>query len=57
VLAARVYGDDRQARRRSTVPRVTDTPAGQVVTFQPWHWHDDGVYDLDQIQLVPDGGT
>lgn len=57
VLTAKDYGDARQVRRRSTVPQVTDTAAGQVVTFQLWHWHDDGIYDLDHIQLVPDGAT
>jgi SAM-dependent methyltransferase len=34
VLTARDYGDARQTRRQSTVPAVTDTDAGQVVTFQ-----------------------
>jgi SAM-dependent methyltransferase len=61
VLTAKDYGDARLARRRSTVPQVTDTGDGQVVTFQLWHWHDDdvygdSVYDFDHIQLVPDGG-
>lgn len=57
VLTAKDYGDARQARRQSTVPSVTDTPAGQVVTFQLWHWQNDGVYDFDHIQLLPDGDT
>jgi SAM-dependent methyltransferase len=55
VLTAKDYGEARLTRRRSTVPQVTDTGDGQVVTFQLWHWHDDGVYDFDHIQLVPDG--
>ncbi|MEU3371105.1 methyltransferase domain-containing protein [Streptomyces sp. NPDC006660] len=55
VLSARDYGDARQARRQSTVPQVTNSDAGQVVTFQLWHWHDDGVYDFDHVQLLPDG--
>lgn len=57
VLTAKDYGDARQARRQSTVPAVTDTPAGQVVTFQLWHWQDDKVYDFDHIQLLPDGDS
>ncbi|WP_231591032.1 hypothetical protein [Saccharothrix sp. ST-888] len=29
-----------------------------MITFQLWHWHDDGErYDLDHIQLVPAGNT
>lgn len=57
MLTAKDYGDARQARRRSTVPQVTDTAAGQVVTFQLWHWRDKGIYDFDHIQLMPDGET
>ncbi|MER0446367.1 class I SAM-dependent methyltransferase [Streptomyces sp. Edi4] len=57
VLSARDYGDARQRQRQSTVPQVTNSDAGQVVTFQLWHWHDDGVYDFDHVQLLPDGNT
>jgi SAM-dependent methyltransferase len=57
VLTAKDYGDARQIRRHATVPQVTDTDAGQVVTFQLWHWHDDGIYDFDHVQLLPDDGT
>ena len=57
VLTAKDYGDARRVRRQSTVPQVTDTASGQVVTFQLWHWRDDGVYDFDHIQLAPDGDT
>jgi SAM-dependent methyltransferase len=55
MLTARDYGDARQTRQPSTGPQLTDTAAGQVVTLQLWHWHDDGIYDFDHIQLVPDG--
>ena len=45
VLTAKDYGDARQTRQHATVPQVTDTDAGQVVTFQLWHWQDgDGTY-------------
>jgi SAM-dependent methyltransferase len=57
VLSARDYGDARRSQRRSTVPQVTNSDAGQVVTFQLWHWHDNGVYDFDHVQLLPDGDT
>ena len=57
VLSAKDYGDARQARRQSTVPQVADSDAGQVVTFQLWHWREDGVYDFDHVQLLPDGDT
>jgi hypothetical protein len=30
---------------------------GRTVTFQLWHWHDDGEhYDLEHFQLLPAGG-
>src|SRR3954453_10430887 len=44
MLSAKDYGDARQTRRQTTVPQVTHSDAGPVVTFQLWHWHDDGVY-------------
>jgi SAM-dependent methyltransferase len=49
VLTAKDYGDARQPRRHATVPQVTDSDAGQVVTFQLWHWHDDEIYDFDHV--------
>jgi SAM-dependent methyltransferase len=55
MLTARDYGDARQTRRASTVPQVTDTAAGRVVTFQLWHWRENGIYDFEHVQLVPDG--
>jgi len=57
VLTARDYGDARQTRRNATMPQVTDTDAGQAVTFQLWHWREDATYDFDHIQLLPDDGT
>ncbi|MFL6115326.1 MAG: class I SAM-dependent methyltransferase [Catenulispora sp.] len=57
VLTAKDYDQARQTRQPATVPQVTRTGAGQVVTFQLWHWRDgdDGVYDFDHVQLLPDG--
>lgn len=57
VLTAKEYGDARATRRRVTVPAVTDIEAGQVVTFQLWHWQEDGVYDIEHVQLLPEGDT
>jgi SAM-dependent methyltransferase len=57
LLTAKDYGGARQDRRPATVPSVTDTASGRVVTFQLWQWQEDGVYDFDHIQLVPDGDT
>lgn len=57
LLTARDYGDARQERWPATVPSVTRTADGRVVTFQLWQWHEDGVYDFDHIQLVPEGDT
>lgn len=25
------------------------------MTFQLWHWNDNGTYDFDHVQLLPDG--
>lgn len=55
MITAKDYGDARQTRRPMTVPQLTDIAAGQAVTFQLWHWQDNGIYDFDHIQLVPDG--
>ncbi|MCX4920005.1 class I SAM-dependent methyltransferase [Streptomyces sp. NBC_00687] len=46
----------------STLPQVhrnVDCDEGEerTVTFQLWHWHDDGEhYDLEHFQLLPAGG-
>lgn len=56
VLAVTVRDYDAVLRERptSTPPQVAETPAGRVVTFQLWHWHDDGErYDLEHFQLHP----
>ena len=57
LLTARDYGDARRERWPATVPSVTDTAAGRVVTFQLWQWHEEGTYDFEHFQLVPDGDT
>lgn len=60
ILTAKDYGDAAATRRQATVPQVTNTDTGRSVTFQLWHWHDadtDPVYDLEHIQLLPQGGS
>jgi SAM-dependent methyltransferase len=58
VLTMRAYEKERAERRPATVPQVTGTPAGRVVTFQLWHWHADGErYDLEHVQMLPDGDS
>jgi SAM-dependent methyltransferase len=58
VISVRAYDEDRQTRPTATPPQVSQTPDGQVITFQLWHWHDDGErYDLEHFQLLPAGST
>ncbi|MER6085466.1 class I SAM-dependent methyltransferase [Streptomyces sp. NPDC001833] len=59
LVSTRPYDDLRRDRPASTPPqvhRVADD-AERTVTFQLWHWHDDGEhYDLEHFQLLPAGG-
>ncbi|MEV0979356.1 methyltransferase domain-containing protein [Streptomyces sp. NPDC049915] len=56
LLTVRDYDPVRAQRPVSTPPQVAETPVGRTVTFQLWHWHDDGAhYDLEHFQLVPAG--
>ncbi|MBB4944801.1 SAM-dependent methyltransferase [Kitasatospora gansuensis] len=58
LLTVRDYDEARRTRPTATPPQVSDTPDGQVITFQLWHWHEDGErYDLEHFQLVPAGNT
>ncbi|MFF7588321.1 class I SAM-dependent methyltransferase [Kitasatospora purpeofusca] len=58
VLTVRDYDEARRARPTATPPQVSGTGAGQAITFQLWHWHEDGErYDLEHFQLVPAGNT
>lgn len=57
VLTTRDYDTVRRERPLSTPPQVSETAIGRVITFQLWHWHDDGErYDLEHFQLH-DGAT
>ncbi|MFI6448271.1 class I SAM-dependent methyltransferase [Kitasatospora sp. NPDC050543] len=53
VVSTRPYDELLRARPASTPPQVGPTSGGRAVTFQLWHWHDDGErYDLEHFQLV-----
>ena len=57
VLSVRDYDGIRAARPASTPPQVSTTAQGRVITFQLWHWREDGErYDLEHFQLVPGEG-
>lgn len=58
VITVRSYDETRQSRPTSTPPQVSRTRAGQAITFQLWHWHEDGErYDLEHFQLIPAKNT
>ncbi|MFE7267275.1 class I SAM-dependent methyltransferase [Streptomyces sp. NPDC057592] len=59
LVSTRPYDDLLRDRPASTPPQVHRTADGEerTVTFQLWHWHDDGEhYDLEHFQLLPAGG-
>ena len=62
LLSTRPYDDLLRDRPSSTPPQVhraVDSADGaeRTVTFQLWHWHDDGEhYDLEHFQLLPASG-
>ncbi|MFJ6016468.1 class I SAM-dependent methyltransferase [Streptomyces sp. NPDC092952] len=54
VITVRAYADPRRTKPTSMPPQVTQTRDGQAITFQLWHWHEDGErYDLEHFQLIP----
>lgn len=56
LLTLRDYDDLRRTRPVSTPPQVSRGTDGRSITFQLWHWHDDGErYDQEYFQLVPEG--
>jgi len=58
VLTVRAYDDARRTRPAAAPPQVAETAAGKVISFQLWHWHEDGErYDLEHFQLVPNADT
>lgn len=58
LVSTRPYDDLVRDHPTSTPPQVHRTADGdeRTVTFQLWHWHDDGEhYDLEHFQLHPAG--
>ncbi len=59
LISTRPYDDLLRDRPASTPPQVHRPTDGEerTVTFQLWHWHQDGEhYDLEHFQLLPTGG-
>ncbi|MFE9017445.1 class I SAM-dependent methyltransferase [Streptomyces sp. NPDC007808] len=59
LASTRPYDDLLRNRPESTPLQVHRSTNGRerAVTFQLWHWHDDGEhYDLELFQLLPSGG-
>ncbi|MEU0634334.1 class I SAM-dependent methyltransferase [Streptomyces sp. NPDC005989] len=62
LISTRPYDNLVRERPASTPPQVHRTAdytdsGERTVTFQLWHWHDDGEhYDLEHFQLLPAGG-
>jgi SAM-dependent methyltransferase len=58
VITVRSYDEARRAKPTATTPQVVETPDGNVISFQLWHWHEDGEhYDLEHVQLIPAANT
>ncbi|MFJ3533039.1 class I SAM-dependent methyltransferase [Streptomyces sp. NPDC090132] len=56
LVSTRPYDELLRERPASTAPQThrADGDAERTVTFQLWHWHDDGEhYDLEHFQLLP----
>jgi SAM-dependent methyltransferase len=55
VLTRRDYDPDRADHPRFSPPQVSDRDGRRSITFQLWHWHDDGAhYDVEHFQLHGD---
>lgn len=56
VLTLRDYDGIRRTRPGAAPPQVSENSDGRVITFQLWHWHEDGErYDQEYFQLRPTG--
>lgn len=59
LVSARPYDELLRERPVSTPPQVHGSAdgTGRSITFQLWHWHDDGEhYDLELFRLLPEQG-
>lgn len=55
-ISIRDYDELRADRPTSTSPQLSTTAEGRAITFQLWHWHEDGErYDQEYFQLLPVG--
>ncbi|MFG2373232.1 class I SAM-dependent methyltransferase [Streptomyces sp. NPDC048504] len=56
MISIRDYDELRATRPTSTPPQLSTTAGGRAITFQLWHWHEDGErYDQEFFQLLPVG--
>ncbi|WP_020118212.1 class I SAM-dependent methyltransferase [Streptomyces canus] len=57
LLTLRDYDEIRRTRPGAAPPQVSEGSDGRVITFQLWHWHEDGErYDQEYFQLTPGDG-
>ncbi|MEU0027031.1 class I SAM-dependent methyltransferase [Streptomyces sp. NPDC006335] len=57
LLTLRDYDEIRRTRPGAAPPQVSEGSDGRMITFQLWHWHEDGErYDQEYFQLRPGGG-
>ncbi|MFE3035170.1 class I SAM-dependent methyltransferase [Streptomyces canus] len=57
LLTLRDYDELRRTRPGAAPPQVSEDSDGRVITFQLWHWHQDGErYDQEYFQLMPGDG-
>jgi len=58
MISVRDYDGLRAERPTSTPPQLSTTAEGRAITFQLWHWHEDGErYDQEFFQLLPVRGS
>ncbi|MFF1302401.1 class I SAM-dependent methyltransferase [Streptomyces sp. NPDC058307] len=54
LLTLRDYDEIRRTRPATAPLQVSETSDGRVITFQLWHWHEDGEhYEQEHFQLLP----
>jgi glycine/sarcosine N-methyltransferase len=52
VISTRPYDEILRSRPVTTAPQLS----GRSITFQMWHWHEDGQrYDVELFRLLPEG--
>ncbi|MFG2731759.1 class I SAM-dependent methyltransferase [Streptomyces canus] len=57
LLTLRDYDEIRRTRPGAPPPQVSENSDGRLITFQLWHWHEDGErYDQEYFQLADGDG-